>query len=95
MPRVVVPLELAAAKLIVVIQREWNAEAGGPGGAESEEVMRSAHALLKAARAGSLHSVLGSASVAQYLGRTWVNSHPRVWPHVQVLECVALAPIDP
>ncbi|GAB3766671.1 hypothetical protein GCM10028796_26340 [Ramlibacter monticola] len=95
MPRVVVPLELAAAKLIVAIQREWNAEAGGPGGAESEEVMRSAHALRRAARAGTLAGVLGSASVSQYLGRSWVNSHPRVWPSVQVLECMALAPIDP
>ena len=94
MPRVRVPLELAAGKLIFAIQREWNAEAGGPGGAESEEVMHSAHALLKAARAGSLARVLAGATVSAYLGRSWVNAHPRVWPYAQVLECVALGPLD-
>jgi hypothetical protein len=86
-------LEFAAEKLIFAIQREWAAEAGGPGAAESEEVVHSAHALRKAAREGSLGRLLGSGSVGQYLGRGWVNAHPRVWPYVQVLECVAMEPL--
>lgn len=90
MPRVRDPLELAAGKLVSAIQREWGAEAGEPAAAASEEVMHSSHSLLQAAKQGSIAGVVGSGSVSAYLGEQWVRSHPRVWPHIQALEALAL-----
>jgi hypothetical protein len=84
------PLEIAAGKLISAIQREWSAEAGGPCAGASEQVMHASHGLLQAAKSGSLEPVLGSQSVSDFLGREWVQAHSRVWPHIQVLESVAL-----
>jgi DNA-binding transcriptional LysR family regulator len=94
MPRTRAPLEIAAGKLISAIQREWSAEAGELSAPASEEVMHSSHTLLAAAKAGSLVSVVGSGTVSEYLGKEWVKAHPRVWPHIQVLESVALGETD-
>lgn len=89
MPRNRSPLEVAAGNLISAIQREWQAEAGEPASVVSEGVMNSSHALLQAAKAGSIARAIGSGSVSEFLGKQWVQSHPRVWPHIQVLEAVA------
>ena len=62
------PLEASAGKLISAVQREWHAEAGEPSAAESEEVMHSCHGLLQAAKNGSLAAILGSKTIAQFLG---------------------------
>jgi hypothetical protein len=87
-------MERAAARLVFAIQREWTAEAGGPCAAECEDVMRAAHRLLLAARGGSLVPLMGVGSVTRYLGPSWINAHPWVWPHVQVLESVLLREDD-
>lgn len=94
MPRVRTPLERAAGKLTSAIQREWSAEAGEPSASVSEEVMHMSHSLLQAAATGSIAKVVGSGSVAEFLGKQWVHAHPRVWPHIQVLEAVALGGTD-
>ena len=94
MPRARSSLEIAAGKLISAIQREWSAEAGELSASASEEVMHSSHALLAAAKGGSLASVVGAGTVSDYLGKEWVNAHPRVWPHIQILESVALGESD-
>lgn len=94
MTRARTPLETAAGQLVSAIQREWSAEAGGPCSDLTEEVIRSSHQLLKAARTGSLAGVVGQRSVSEFLGRRWVNAHPWVWPHVQVLEALALGEAD-
>jgi hypothetical protein len=84
------PLEVAAGKLISAIQREWGAGAGEESSGTSEEVMHTSHALLQAAKSGSLAGVLGTRTVVEFLGKQWVHAHPRVWPHIQVLEALAL-----
>lgn len=81
-------LEAAAGELISAIQKEWGAETGGPMSEASEEVMHTSHDLLQAAKKGSIASVLGSSTVAEFLGEEWVHAHPRVWPHIQVLEAL-------
>lgn len=80
------PLETAAGKLISAIQREWHAEAGEPSALESEQVMHSCHGLLQAAKNGSLSAVLGSMTVAQFLGTHWVAAHPNVSAAINELE---------
>lgn len=89
MPRNRTLLEVAAGKLISVIQREWMAEAGEPGSAASEAVMHTSHSLLQAAKSGSIKDVVGAGTVVDFLGTQWVHAHPRVWPHIQVLESLA------
>ena len=90
MSRTRTTLEVAAGKLTSAIQREWSAEAGEPSAALSEQVMHASHSLLQAAKAGSIASVVGLGSVSEFLGKQWVHAHPRVWPHIQVLEAIAL-----
>lgn len=90
MPRNRTPLEAAAGKLISAIQREWSAEAGEPSSEISENVMHRSHALLQAAKQGSISSVVGAGTVSDFLGKHWVRAHPRVWPHIHVLEAHGL-----
>lgn len=87
MPRHRTPLEAAAGKLIVAIQKEWGSEAGQPWAARSEAVMHSAHALLQAAsKDGSIENVIGPGSVMTFLGWEWVDAHPAVLPYIADLE---------
>lgn len=94
MSRTRTPLEIAAGKLVSAIQHEWHDEAGEPESCESEVVMHASHALLQVAPSGSLVSVVGEGSVTKFLGQKWVQNHPRVWPHIQVLEAMALGESD-
>ena len=94
MPRSRTPLELAAGKLISAIQREWGAEAGEPASAASEEVLHHSHDLLQAAKTGSIKAATGASTVVEFLGKAWVAAHPRVWPHIQVLESLELGAAD-
>ena len=49
--------------------------------------MHAAHRLLQAAsKSGSIKSVIGSDSVAAYLGRQWVQAHPEARPYIEALE---------
>lgn len=78
MPRKRTHLEAAAGTLISAIQEEWGEETGEPRSAKSEQVMHMSHDLLQAAKTGSLTSVLGHSTVAEFLGEQWVHAHPRV-----------------
>jgi hypothetical protein len=83
------PLESAAGKLIAAIQEEWGIEVGGPEAAASEEAMHAAHGLLQAAsKSGAIESVIGSSSVATYLGERWVQADPQVLPYIEALEAL-------
>ena len=82
-------LERSAGKLISAIQSVWHEEAGEPESVESERVMHKSHGLLASATRGSLESELAGASVAEYLGSTWVSEHPQVWPAIEALEHAA------
>jgi len=87
MPRTRSDIEKAAGKLIVAIQKEWTMEMGTPTSGASEQVMHASHSLLQAAKAqGSITSVVGSASVAAFLGAAWVQAHPNVLPYIRALE---------
>lgn len=90
MPRNRTPLEVAAGKLTSAIQREWSAESGEPCAEISENIMHRSHSLLQAAKQGSIAPVVGTGSVSDFLGKRWVREHPRVWPHIQVLEALGL-----
>jgi hypothetical protein len=86
MPKEKTKTEAAAGRLISAIQKEWNAELGEPGASLSENVMYSAHDLLQARTSESIRSVLGSNSVTEFLGKTWVTRHPAVLPAIAALE---------
>jgi hypothetical protein len=70
--------EKAAAKLISIIQKEWNKELGEPGARVTEVVMAKAHELLAAAQENKVLAVLDGLSLTQFLGETWVRKHPGV-----------------
>ena len=84
------PLESAAGKLISAIQKEWTSELGEASATLSEEIMHQCHDLLLAAKTGSIQDLIGERTIADFLGRQWVSQYPRVWPHIQVLEALAL-----
>lgn len=87
MPRNRSPLEKAAGKLIAAIQKEWVAEMGSPTSGASEQVMHASHLLLQAASAsGSISSVVGTGSVSDFLGQSWVATHASVLPFIRTLE---------
>ena len=78
MPREKSKSESAAGRLILAIQKEWWLELGEPQAEQSELVMGRAHELLQARNAVSMLSVLGSKSVAEFLGESWLQSHKGV-----------------
>ena len=78
MPREKSKSESAAGRLISAIQKEWWLELGEPQAEQSELVMGRAHDLLQARNADSMLSVLGSKSVAEFLGESWLQSHKGV-----------------
>lgn len=51
--------------------------------------MHSCHGLLQAAKSGSLSAILGSKTVAQFLGADWVAAHPDVVAAISEFEAVA------
>ena len=68
------------------ISKEWSAEAGEDSAAATERVVHVSHGLLAAAKSGSIASVVGSTSVAAFLGEQWVKSHPHVCRYIEALE---------
>ena len=86
MPREKSKSESAAGRLILAIQKEWWLELGEPQAEQSELVMGRAHELLQARNAVSMLSVLGSKSVAEFLGESWLQSHKGVNPSIYELE---------
>ena len=86
MPREKSKSESAAGRLISAIQKEWWLELGEPQAEQSELVMGRAHELLQARNAVSMLSVLGSKSVAEFLGESWLQSHKGVKPSICELE---------
>ena len=90
MPKEKSDLEKAAGKLISAIQKEWGNELGESTAEVSELVMNKGHDLLAGAKNGTLLKVLNGGSVTQFLGETWVRSHPSVKNSIESLE-VAIA----
>ena len=86
MPREKSESEIAAGRLILAIQKEWVLELGEPKAEQSELVMGRAHELLQARHAVSMLSVLGSKSVAEFLGESWLQSHKGVTSSIYELE---------
>ena len=86
MPREKSKSESAAGRLISAIQKEWVLELGEPQAEQSELVMGRAHELLQARNADSMLSVLGSKSVAEFLGESWLQSHKGVTSSIYELE---------
>jgi hypothetical protein len=81
-----VQVEALAGKLVLAVQGEWGRDLGEPIAQESEEAMYLSHKLLQAAKAGSIGTALGTATVAEFIGSPWVAQHPNVAPHIEALE---------
>lgn len=79
-------LEAAAGKLISSVQKEWGADLGESIAEAGEDVMDKAHELLQAAKAERLPQLLGSRTVAEFLGELWIQRHPSVKAAVSSLE---------
>lgn len=85
MPRKRNPVGIAAGKLILAIQKEWNEVLGEPETMAAQKVMDRAHVLLQASQSSSVSSLLDGRTVAAYLDPVWVEMHPSVKPHVEEL----------
>ena len=79
-------IEAAAGKLISAIQKEWGKELGEPAAPESEEIIRKAHDLLKAAKNGNITHTLKGVTISEFLGLSWVERHQSVKPTIATLE---------
>lgn len=86
MPREKSESERAAGRLISAIQKEWGHELGEPQAEQSELVMGRAHELLQARSAVSMLNILGSKSVAEFLGESWLQSHKGIEASIYELE---------
>jgi hypothetical protein len=86
MPKNKTELQKAIGKLISNIQKEWGYELGESYADFSEDVMNAAHDLLKAGTADNIKSILGSRTLKQYLGETWVQKHPEVKLIIESIE---------
>ena len=85
MPRKRNPVGIAAGKLILAIKKECDEVAGEPDAALARKVMGRAHVLLQASQSSSVSSLLDGRAVVEYLDAVWVERHPSVKPHVEVL----------
>jgi len=83
MPRNKSPVEVAAGKLILAIQKEWGEVTGTDEANDAYEVMDRAHDLQMAAHRGSLDTLLSGKSVVSYLGVSWLANHPSVRPSLE------------
>ena len=86
MPRSRSASELAAGKLVSAIQKVWAEHAGSDEGYEAELVMTRAESLLYAIRSGNIGSVLGEASVRDFVGANWILRHASTELAVMELE---------
>lgn len=82
MPRKRNPVGIAAGKLILAIQKEWNEGIAEPDAALARKVMDRAHTLLQASQSLSVSSLLDGRSVVEYLDPAWVEMHPSVQPSI-------------
>jgi hypothetical protein len=81
-PRKRNPVGIAAGKLILAIQNEWNEVAGEPDAALAQKVMHRARVLLQASESSSVPNLLDGRTVVEYLDPAWVEMHPSVKPHI-------------
>lgn len=88
-------LQRASGKLVLAIQKEWGAELSGPAADASEQVMHTAHDFLPARTAGELRAVLGSLTVRQYLGESWISRHTGVEPFIDAVENALVGSLEP
>ena len=83
MPRKRNPVGIAAGKLILAIQKEWNEVGGGSDAARAQKVMHRARVLLQASESSSVSNLLDGRTVVEYLDPAWVEMHPSVKPHIE------------
>ncbi len=83
MPRKRNPVGIAAGKLILAIQKEWNGGVGEPDAALAQKVMHRARVLLQASESSSVPNLLDGRTVVEYLDPAWVEMHPSVKPHIE------------
>ena len=88
MPRKRNPVGIAAGKLILAIQKEWNEVIDEPEGVAAEKVMDRAHVLLQASESSSVSDLLDGRTVVEYLDAVWVEMHPSVEPYVEAFVAV-------
>ncbi len=86
MPKNKTKLEIAAGKLILAIQKEWDKELGDLTAKECEETMYRAHDLLQGTKTGTVIQILNGRSVADFLGVEWVKRHPKVLVYISNFE---------
>lgn len=86
MPKFRTEAEVAAGKLISAIQKVWDGQMGEDSAAESEAVMHTSHELLQAASSGGVAELLQGRSIRDFLGQSWVQSHPEILPHLNRLQ---------
>lgn len=82
MPRKRNPVAIAAGKLILSIQKEWDEAIGESDAALAQQVMGRAHVLLQATQSSSVLSLLDGRTVVEYLDPAWVEMHPSVRPGI-------------
>jgi hypothetical protein len=82
MPRKRNPVGLAAGKLVLAIQKEWDEVVGEPDADLARQVMHRAQVLLQAAQNSVVSNLLDGRSVEEYLDSVWVEKHPAVKPSV-------------
>jgi hypothetical protein len=84
-PRKRNPVGIAAGKLILAIQKEWNEVLGQPDAARAQKVMHRARVLLQASESSSVANLLDGRTVVEYLDPVWVEMHPSVKPHIEAI----------
>ncbi|MGZ8249602.1 hypothetical protein [Methylomagnum sp.] len=74
------------SKLISAIQKHWMEQLGEPEAPLTEAAMHKAHRLLTAVQEGTPMSALAGGTVADFLGRDWLDAQPWARPHVQKIQ---------
>jgi len=84
-------LERAALLLADTVQTDWEYDLrlGGWLGADGERVRDNALALVQAIRSGTLHEVLGSTPVHEYLGQAWIEIHSKSYEQADAFQALA------
>ena len=82
MPRKRNPVAIAAGKLILSIQKEWDEAIGESDAALARQVVDRAHVLLQATQSSSVLNLLDGRTVVEYLDPAWVEMHPAVRPSI-------------
>jgi len=82
------PIEESTIQLLDSVQSEWEEDLRWSAwlGAEGERVRDNASLLVQAAKSGTLHDVLGDASVVEFLGLAWIEVHSKSYERACALQ---------